>query len=81
MAFLGGKIKAQVYLDEYAKGHIHRILTFDKAKLSFCDLRDGEFMGLPDQYIKMKLTEEQWLNSPSCRPRHQSFNQGGILPL
>ncbi len=59
MAFLGGKIKAQVYLDEYAKGHIHRILTFYKAKRSFCDLRDGKFMDLPDHYIKMKVTVEQ----------------------
>ncbi len=54
MALLGCKTKAQAYLGEYAKGHIHRILTFDKAKISFCDLRNGKFMDLPDQYIKMK---------------------------
>ncbi len=41
MALLGGKTKTQVYLGGYAKGHIYRILTFDKAKLSFCDLRNG----------------------------------------
>ncbi len=44
----GGHIKALDYLVECAREYICRILTFRGTMHSFCDLRDGELMRLPD---------------------------------
>ncbi len=47
---MGGHIKALDYLVECAREYIYRIPIFRGTMHSFCDLRDGELMRLPDVF-------------------------------